>query len=71
MIKYNVNLTDNNNVKTNKKISLSTNKNRKSLSRNNNNDLIDEKDFVKNINSLYLFNHKKNVAKDLDLPILI
>ena len=70
LFRYNINHIDNN-IKSKEKFSLSTNKKKKFLNRNYTNDIIDEKNFVKKINSLYLFNHKKNIPKVLDLPILI
>lgn len=69
---YNVYNTDNNyNFKSkNNKKAFSVDKKRKFIKRNYVGDL-KENEFIESVKSLYLFNHKKNKAKELDLPILI
>ena len=69
---YNVYNTDNNyNFKSkNNKKAFSVDKKRKLINRNYVGDL-KENEFIESVKSLYLFNHKKNKAKELDLPILI
>ena len=72
-LKYNINdinVTDSNILKNNEKKGFSVDKKKKFINRNYIND-IKEKEFINYVKSLYLFNHKKNKGKDLDLPNLI